>query len=228
MRGVEAAYLAYYPDIAVPGAAETVAALARVAVESGVRRLVLLSGRGEAEATRAEQAVQAAGAGWTVLRASWFSQNFSEGYLLGPVLGGEVALPVDGVPEPFVDAEDIADVAIAALTEDGHAGRVYEVTGPRSWTFAEAVDEIAAASGQPVRFVPVSMNEFSAALRQVDVPEQVIALLRYLFAEVLDGRNAQPVDGVQRVLGRQPTDFREFARRTAASGVWEPRQAPVR
>ena len=124
LRDVEAAYLAYYPDLAVPGAADCVGAFARQAVQCGVERLVLLSGRGEAEARRAEALVQAAGTDWTVLRCSWFSQNFSEGYLLEPVLSGEVALPVDAMPEPFVDAEDIADVAAAALTDTRHAQRV--------------------------------------------------------------------------------------------------------
>jgi uncharacterized protein YbjT (DUF2867 family) len=229
LRGVEAAYIAYYPDLVVPGATESIDAFARLAVACGVRRLVLLSGRGEPAAVRAEQAVQAAvgvedeGArrGWTILRCSWFSQNFSEGYLLEPVLSGEVALPVDGMPEPFVDAEDIADVAAAALTDPRHAGQVYELTGPRALRFAEAVEQIAEASQRALRFVPVSLDEFAAGLRQKEVPEPVVALLRYLFAEVLDGRNAQPVDGVQRALGHPPRSFRDFVRRTAASGVWE-------
>ncbi|HEY1298578.1 MAG TPA: NmrA family transcriptional regulator [Chloroflexota bacterium] len=228
LRGIKAAYLTYYPDLAVPGAAESVGALAQLAVQNGIQRLVLLSGRGgEPEALRAEQAVQAAGAHWTVVRCSWFSQNFSEGYLLEPVLSGEVALPVDGVPEPFVDAEDIADVAVAALTGDGHSERVYELTGPRTLRFAEAVEEIADASGRPLRFVPVTMDDYVAGLEQAEVPDNVIAVLRYLFSEVLDGRNARPDDGVQRALGRQPRDFRDFARRTAASGVWRPAPAGI-
>src|SRR5215471_1200516 len=198
--GAKAVYVTYYPDVSVPGAAETVGAFADLAFQKGVQRLVLLSGRGEPEAMRVERAVQAAGVDWTVLRCSWFNQNFSEGYLLESVLSGEVALPVDGVPEPFVDTEDIADVAVAALTDDGHAERVYELTGPRSLRFAEAVGEIADACGRPVRFVPVTMDEFALALADVEVPELEIALLRYLFTEVLDGRNAHPVDGVQQAL----------------------------
>jgi uncharacterized protein YbjT (DUF2867 family) len=228
VRGVKAAYLAYYPDVAVRGAAETIGAFAELAVQNGVQRLVLLSGRGEAEAMRAECAVQAAGVCWTVLRCSWFSQNFSEGFLLESVLSGEVALPVDGVLEPFVDTEDIADVAVAALTDDGHAERVYELTGPRSLRFAEAVDEIAYACGRPLRFVPVTTDEFASELAHADVPEQVIALLCYLFTEVLDGRNAHPVDGVQQALGRPPRDFRDFVRQAAASGVWEPAPTTIR
>jgi uncharacterized protein YbjT (DUF2867 family) len=222
VRGATAAYIAYSPDLAVPGAPETVGAFARLAVEHGVRRLVLLSGRGEEQAERAERTVQDAGADWTVVRCSWFSQNFSESFLHDPVVAGEVALPADGVPEPFVDADDIADVAVAALTEHGHAGRLYELTGPRLLTFAEAVEEIARASGRPVRYVPVSIEEFAAALA-ADGPPDAIALVTYLFGELLDGRNARLGDGVQRALGRDPRDFRDYARRAAATGAWDAR-----
>jgi uncharacterized protein YbjT (DUF2867 family) len=221
LRGATAAYVSFFPDLAVPGAPEAIGALAEEALERDVRRLVLLSGRGEEEAQRAEQVLQRAGIEWTVVRCSWFSQNFSEGYLLEPVRAGEVVLPVGDVPEPFVDVEDIADVAVAALTEEGHAGEIYELTGPRLLTFADAVEEIARATGRPVSFVPVSMEDYVAAAAEDDAPDDVIWLLRYLFTEVLDGRNAHLSDGVQRALGREPRDFAAFARDAAARGVWE-------
>jgi uncharacterized protein YbjT (DUF2867 family) len=220
LRGVTAAYLSFYPDVAVPGAAATVGAFAHLAADLGVRRVVLLSGRGEQEAQHAEHLVQAAGPEWTVVRCSWFNQNFSESFMLDGVLAGELALPVDGVPEPFVDAEDIADVAVAALVEDGHAGQVYELTGPRLLTFDEAVETIARAAGRPIRFIPVSVEAYAVAMREQQLPEDVVSLLSYVFAEVLDGRNAQLTDGVRRALGREPRDFSGYARRTAATGVW--------
>jgi uncharacterized protein YbjT (DUF2867 family) len=220
LDGVTAAYIAYVPDLAVPGAPEAVGAFAELAVAAGVRRLVLLSGRGEPEAQRAEQVVAGAGAEWTVVRCSWFSQNFSEGVFVEGVLAGEVALPVGDVPEPFVDVEDIADVAVAALTEDGHAGQVYELTGPQLLRFDEAVAEIAAARGRPIRFVPVPIEPFAAAMREQGVPEVEVSLITFLFTEVLDGRNAHLTDGVQRCLGREPRSFADYARRTAATSVW--------
>jgi uncharacterized protein YbjT (DUF2867 family) len=226
LRDVESVYVSYsVPDLAVPGAVEAVGSFAELAVESEVRRLVLISGRGEEEAQRAERVVQEvsekAGAEWTIVRCAWFSQNFSENYLLEPILGGEVVLPAGDVPEPFVDADDIADVAVAALTEEGHAGELYELTGPRLLTFEEALGEIAKASGRKIRFVPVSVKEYASVLAEQDVPAEYVWLLTYLFSEVMDGRNAYLTDGVRRALGREPKDFAVYARDAAATGIWD-------
>ena len=221
LDGVRSAYVAYSPDLAAPGAAETVAAFADTAVASGARRLVLLSGRGEPEAERAENAVRDSGADLTILRSSWFSQNFSEGAFHELVLSGEVALPAAEVPEPFVDADDIADVAVAALTDDRHVGELYELTGPRLLAFADAVQAIAHATGRELRYVQVPLTAFAERAAQ-DAPGGVVELLTYLFGEVLDGRNAHLTDGVRRVLGREPRDFREYARDAAATGIWNP------
>ena len=220
LDGIGSAYVSYYPDIAVPGAVETVGTFAELAVQNGAPRLVLLSGRGEQEAELAEQAVRDSGAELTILRSTWFSQNFSEDYMLEHVLGGEVALPAGNTPEPFVDAGDIADVAVAALTDDRHVGQLYELTGPRLLTFADAAAEISEATGRPIRYVPVSIDDHAAAAAEQGVPAEVIELLTYLFTEVLDGRNAHLADGVQRALGRRPTDFRDYAHEAAATGVW--------
>jgi uncharacterized protein YbjT (DUF2867 family) len=214
VRDAEVLYISFFPDLAVPGAAQAVAEVARLATIA--RRVVLLSGRGEEEAQRAEQRVLAVVPRATVVRCSWFAQNFSEGHLLDGVLAGEVALPVGDVPEPFVDVDDIADVAVAALTEDGHGGKVYELTGPRALTFAEAVEQIADAAGRPVRFTRIGIEDMTAGVEDNEVAE----LMRYLFTEVLDGRNVATADGVRQALGRPATDFREFAARAATAGAW--------
>src|SRR5690606_34917348 len=128
--------------------------------------------------------------------------------------------PSGDVPEPFADADDVADVAVAALTRPGHTGRVYEVTGPRALTMAEAVAEIGRAAGRDVAFVPVAVDDYAAVLKEQGVEGELIEFLTYLFSTVLDGRNSRPADGVRRALGREPRDFAEYARRTAATGVW--------
>ena len=218
---VGSVYITYYPDLAVPGAPENVGAFIDVALERGARRLVLLSGRGEEEAQRAERILQSSGAEWTILRASWFAQNFSENFLLDGVQSGTVALPVGDVREPFVDADDIADVAVAALTEEGHAGRIYELTGPRLMTFTEVARTIADAAGRPVEFVDVTPEQYRAGLEQLDLGEDYVALVMYLLTTVLDGRNEYLADGVQQALGRAPRDFAAYASATAATGIWE-------
>ena len=221
LEGVRSAYVAHYWD-AIPGAAPTMGAFADLAVQSGVSRLVLLSGRGEEEAENGAQAVRESGAELTVLRSTWFAQNFSEEFWLEQVQDDDVVLPAGDALEPFVDADDIADVAVAALTDDRHIGELYELTGPRLLTFADAVGEISRAVGREIRYAPVSIEDFAAAVVQQGVPGEIADLLGYLFGEVLDGRNARLADGVQRALGREPRDFRDYARDAAATGIWNP------
>ena len=224
LEGVGSAYISHYLD-ALPGAAETVGAFAELAVAKGVRRQVLVGGRGEPESERVEAAARDSGAELTILRSTWFAQNFSEGGFLDFVLAGEVTLPAGDTPEPFVDVDDIADVAVAALTEKGHEGELYELTGPRLVTFEQAVDEIAEAANREIRYVPVSMAEFESLLAEQEVPADFVWLLKHLFTEVLDGRNAHLADGVRRALGREPRDFSDYARDAAATGIWNPRAA---
>ena len=216
LAGIRAVYLAYHPDLAVPGAPEAAAAFTDRARAAGVRRMVLLSGRGEPEAQRAEQLVRNIAPECSVLRCAWFNQNFSEGYLADEVAAGQIVLPAGEVGEPFLDCDDIADVAVAALTSDDHAGELYELTGPRLLSFAEAAREISAARGIEVGYTQVTMDRYAAGPTEF-VPPEVIGLLTHLFTEVLDGRNAQVADGVVRALGRPP---RDFARDAVASGVW--------
>ena len=224
LEGVGSVYVTYYPDVAIPGAAAAVGAFAELAVATGVRRLVLLSGRGEEGALRSEQALQQSGADWTIVRSAFMAQNFNESFFLEPVRAGEVAFLADpGLAEPFIDADDIADVAVAALTGDRHVGQLYEVTGPRLLGWAQAVAEIAAAAGRPIRYVPVSLEEYAALLVENQVPADDVKMLTGVFSEiagVLDGRNAYLSDGVQRALGRPPRDFADFVRDAAATGVW--------
>ena len=220
LDGVAAAYISYAPDLAIPGATDAIRAFVERAVEHGVQRLVLLSGRGEEEAQLCESIVQDAGIQWTVVRASWFDQNFSEGEFLDMVLAGEITLPAGDIAEPFVDVDDIADVAVAALADDGHDGQVYELTGPRLLTFAQAVEEIARATGREIRYIQIPHEAFAAGIAESGAPKDIAWLLDYLFSTVLDGRNEHVCDGVNRALGREPTDFAQYASRIADSGVW--------
>lgn len=221
LAGIESVYINYSPDLAMPGATDSIQAFVDRARRHDVKRLVLLSGRGEAEAQACERIVQDSGFEWTVVRASWFNQNFSEGAFVEMVQAGQITLPAGDTPEPFVDIDDIADVAVAAFTEEGHAGEVYEVTGPRLLTFAEAAAELTRASGRNITYVQVPHDAFVAGAAESGAPKDVVWMLDYLFATVLDGRNASLTDGVQRALGRPPKDFSVYARDAAATGVWK-------
>jgi uncharacterized protein YbjT (DUF2867 family) len=220
LTGATAAYITYYPDLAFPGAADAIADLAHTAIEHDVRRLVLLSGRGEKGAQLSEQALMDSGADWTIVSCAFFAQNFDEGFMVESVLAGEFALPAGDVREPVLHIDDIADVAVAALTEPGHVGQVYELTGPRLMTFFEVAAELSEAAGYPVRYAPITPAEFAAQLKGAGLPDDFADGLAGVFTEIMDGHNAHLTDGVQRALGRPPRDFSDYVRATAATGVW--------
>ena len=219
LDGVSAAYVSYFPDLAFPGAVEKVEALCKIARDARVSRIVLLSGRGEHHARLGEEAVRKSGIDFTLVRAAWFAQNFSEGYLRNPILGGVIAMPGGDVREPIIDVDDIADVAVAALTEEGHSGQLYEVTGPRLMKFADMAEELSAATGRAIRYVPITFDEFHDGLVQIG-GEFIADVFTGIARETLDGRNERLGDGVQRALGREPRDFADFCRAAAAAGAW--------
>lgn len=218
LTGVDTVYVAYFPDLACEGAYEVMVEFSAAAKAAGVKRLVLLSGRGEPEAQRCEALFS--DFQWFVVRAAWFNQNFNEGYFQHAIAAGCLRLPVADVPEPFIDADDIAEVALKLLTEEGHDSRVYEITGPRALTFSEIVAEISAALERPIQFDAIDKATYVAEMTSIGVPESVIQLTLYLYSEVLDGRNQQPTDTVQELLGRPARDFRDYARQAAAQGAW--------
>ena len=220
LENVERVYVSYQPDLAVPGAVEAIRRFSALAVGAGIKRLLLLSGRGEDAAQAAERELLASGADWTIIRASWFFENFSEAFLRDAVRSGMVYLPPDAVTEPFVSADDIADVAVLALLDDAHVGKIYELTGPRLLTFAEAVAEIAAAAGRPIGYQSVPLADFVAQMRAEGLPDDYVELIRYLFSSVLDGRNSSLTSDIEHLLMRRPRDFATYARETAATGVW--------
>ncbi len=218
-EGVSSAYITYFPDLAFPGAVEKLGKLCMVAKRAGVKHLVLLSGRGEHHARLGEDVVRQSGVAFTIVRAAWFAQNFSEGYLRDPILAGVLPMPGGMIQEPIIDIEDIADVVVAALTEPGHTGNLYEVTGPRLMTFAEMAEVLASAIGRPIQHIPISFEDFHANVAQAG-GAFVADVFTQIARETLDGRNAHISDGVQRALGRSPGDFTVFAQAAAQAGAW--------
>lgn len=220
IEGTRSAYVTYQPDLAVPNAEPAIREFVRFAADAGLEHIVLLSGRGEEGAQRAEEILKASGLLWNVVRASWFAQNFSESFMLEGILAGELVLPAGDIVEPFIDADDIADVAVAALINPAHRNKLFEVTGPRALTFAQCVEEISEAIGRPVKYTSIPVNAYIDALNEQGIPEELQWLLRELFTVVFDGRNSKVMSGVDEALGRPATDFQTYVQKTMESGIW--------
>ncbi len=221
LKGMDRAYIVYYPDLAVPGSRDAISTLTEKALEAGLEKVVLLSGKGETEAEACEEIVANSGLNYTLVRASWFNQNFSEGAFLEFVLNGTVALPMPDARIPFVDVNDIADVVSKVLVDDTYNGQTITVTGPQKRTFKEVVEIMAEAIDKHIQFVPISIDEFKEGMKQAGLPDSYIWLFGYLFQEVLGNPENQEVsDDVAKVLGRPAIDFETFAKQTAANGIW--------
>lgn len=221
LAGIDSVYITYQPDLAVPGARKSIEEFTSLAVKSGVKKMVLLSGKGEKEAELCEQEVMNSGVDWTVVRASWFNQNFSESFFLDPIKAGHVALPKAESLIPFVDTDDIADVVVEALLNEKHNGKTYELTGPRQLTFKKVIEEISETTGRNINFDSITMEDYKRLLSENNVPDDYIWLIDYLFTEVLVEENSVITHDVEKVLGRKAKDFSEYAKETASTGIWD-------
>lgn len=219
--GVESIYITYQPDLAIPGALEAIEKLVALAKSLGVNKLVLLSGKGEKEAELCEQLVLGSGLEATVLRASWFNQNFSESFFLDPILQGHVALPKAQAKVPYVDTDDIAEVAFKVLTEDGHEQQIYELTGPELWTFEELIAAIAEVSKRDLQFTPISLSAYMTVMKQLGLPEGMVWLIHSLFSEVIEAPGNDFISpDIEKLLGRPATSFQDYLQKTVKTGVW--------
>lgn len=220
LQDINKVYITFQPDLAIPSAVETITTFVKTAKESGVQHLVLLSGRGEKEAQLCENIVINSGLDWTIIRASWFMQNFSEGFFLDSILANEMVLPKTNSKEPFINVDDIADVVVSALVNNIHSKKIYELTGPELLTFEKAVSKIAGVKKQNILYQEVSIDEYVDMLRSYELPEDSIWLIKYLFTEVLDGRNESVTNDIEKVLGRKAKDFDNYVVETLETGIW--------
>lgn len=221
LNGIEKMYVTYYPDLAVPGAKEAIQSLTYLAKELGVKKMVLLSGKGETEAEACEKIIMNSGIDFTIVRASWFNQNWSESFFLDPIISGEVALPMADVLIPFVDANDIAEVAAKVLLDDTYNGEIIEVTGPELITFRDIISIISKASNKKLNFYDITLEQYIDGMKHMQIPDDVVWLIEYLFSHVLTNpKNQQVVNDIERVLGRKAKTFIEYAKETAKTGIW--------
>lgn len=220
LEGIESVYITYQPDLAVPGARKAIEDFTSLAVKGGVKKMVLLSGKGEKEAELCEEVVKNSSVDWTIVRASWFNQNFSESFFLDPIKAGHVALPKADTLIPFVDTDDIADVAVEVLLNQKHNGKTYELTGPRQLTFKKVIEEISESTGRNINFDSITMDEYKRLLSENNVPDDYIWLIDYLFTEVLVEENSVITNDIEKVLGREAKDFSEYIKENAVTGIW--------
>ena len=221
LNGIEKMYVTYYPDLAVPGAKEKIESLTYLAKELGIKKMVLLSGKGETEAEACENIVINSGMDYSIVRASWFNQNWSESFFLDPIISGEVALPMADVLIPFVDANDIAEVAAKVLLDDTYNGEIIELTGPELITFKDIVNIISRVSNRKLNFYDITLEQYVDGMKQMQIPDDVVWLIEYLFSHVLTNpKNQLVVNDIERVLGRKAKPFAEYAQETAKTGIW--------
>jgi uncharacterized protein YbjT (DUF2867 family) len=224
---VDTAYLA--PPVGPTGLAQA-GRFIKQAAEEGLRRVVLLSGRGVGSPGREfavyqsslelEYAVKDSGAEWTIIRPAWFAQGFSEDFLYDHVLAGEIRLSAGDGGEAWIDVDDVGDVMTAALLDEKHAGETYSLSGPRVLTMAEVAAELSNAGGRPISYVDLTPERHVAELVEYGVPLEDAESVRDLFAVIRNHRSEYVSDGVQQVLGRAPRDFSDWARTVAQTGVW--------
>lgn len=221
LTGVSSLYITYQPDLAIPRAANDIAQLIEAAKAAGTQHLVLLSGRGEEGAENAEQQVMNSGIEWNVVRASWFMQNFSESFMLDGVLAREMVLPRAKAKEPFIDVDDIADVAVSALTDATLRNQLFEITGPELLSFEQCLAHISAAIGEDISYHPIDVEDYIASAKQHGMPADIAWLMNELFTNVLDGSNAFTTNTIKEVLGREPKRFQDYVEKVAATNVWQ-------
>ena len=221
LKGVTAAYVTYYPDLAVPQAQEDIRLFVEIAKAQNLQHLVLLSGRGEEGAKRAEDEIVNSGLIWNIVRASWFMQNFSESFMVDGIDNGQLVLPTPKAKEPFIDVDDIAEVAVAALTRQNLHNQLLEVTGPELLTFNNCVDYIGSALGRPVDFMPVPVDAYLANAKAEGLPDDIAWLLNELFVNVLDGRNESTTSTIEKILGRPAKSFRQYVEGAVKAGAWQ-------
>jgi uncharacterized protein YbjT (DUF2867 family) len=223
LEGMEKVYITFQPDLAVPGALESIEELVKIAAEKEVKKLVLLSGKGEREAELCEQIVIHSGLDYTIIRASWFMENFSESFFLDPILAGHVALPKAEAKVPYVSTDDISDVAIEALIDHKHNGEIYELTGSKLFVFEEVIEMISKASKRDIQFTPISVMAYSKMMEDLGVPSDYIWLVNYLFTEVIAGKGNDIItNDVENILGRKPKKLSDYIQESVLTGVWNP------
>ena len=224
LQQIDTIYISFQPDLAVPGSVDKISAFVDAARRSGVKKLVLLSGRGEQETQHCENIVMQSQLDWSIVRASWFMQNFSEGFLAEAILSGHLVLPIIKAKEPFIDVDDIADVVTKIIADESHSNTLIELTGPELLSFEKIAQLISAAINRPIVFEEVATQQYTEMLRTYEIPDDFIALIKYLFTELMDGRNESLTNEVENILGRKAGSLESYISKVVDAGTWQSKE----
>lgn len=221
LRGVDRAILI---SSATPDMQEVQTNFIEAARRAGVRHVVKLSGiapnldspfrarmHGEIE-----KRLEASGMAYTHLRPGEFMTVYFR-QASNIASKGALFLPMEDARIASIDIGDIAEIAAKVLTESAHEGKVYPLTGPEALSMVEVAAKLSAATGKPIRYVNVPPEDARRAQLAAGMPPFLADALYELFSERRSGIEAKVWPDSERLLGRRPTSFDEFARRNAVA-----------
>jgi uncharacterized protein YbjT (DUF2867 family) len=189
---------------------------------AGLRRLLWFSSFGAKPDNQArfsrrhpviDEAVRASGIPYTILRPNFVMQNFT--FFYGDIIRttGTIFLPLGDALVSHLDLRDLAEAAAAALTDDRHINKTYDLSGPEALHTGEVAEQIGSATGRTIWYQPISVAEMEAGLRDAGMDAWLAEGLAELYGWIRDsGLASEVTDSVERLLGRKATPFRQFAR----------------
>jgi uncharacterized protein YbjT (DUF2867 family) len=221
LAGVDRAMLNSSAD---PAMVEVQSNFIAAAAKAGVRHVVKLSGimpeldspfRFARMHGEIEQRLEASGMAFTHLRAGEFMPSY---FRQVPMIlaKGALFLPMENQRIASIDIDDLAEIAAIVLTNPGHEGKIYPLTGPEALTMTEVAERLSAATGKTIKYINVPPEDVKKAQLAAGVPPYIADALAELFAERRKGKESQVWPIAQTLLGRRPTSFAEFAARNAA------------
>lgn len=180
----------------------------------GINRVVYLSALGSENMklltfhTTLTQKIKDDGFDYTILKPSFFAQNFKNYEWENITERGVVYVPAGTGKAGFVDVNDIAAVAAAALTEDGHSGKTYEITGPEILGYQDAANLLSEVMGKQIVYPNPTPEEFGATLKQAGAPDFIASYMIDVYSMILNNHVNVLSNHVEEVTGKKPTTLK--------------------
>lgn len=200
-----------------PNSDKIVIPLLNAAKELNVKHVTFMTAMGidQEEASplrKLERHIMASGFSYSFLRPNWFNQNFNSIYLDQIKNQKGIFLPVNDAKTSFIDARDIAAVAVQTIIDEKHSDKEYTLTGPRAYDHNEAMAIISDVVGETFSFTPISDDDFRHAMKEIGYPEDMTEFMIEIYGMVKAGFTSGIFNDVKDVLGREPISFEQYAR----------------